>query len=239
MTREDAADPARGKPGAAPAAIARRLGPFIAFEGIEGAGKSTQLRAVAAALRNDGWEVRETREPGGTTIGEQLRAVLLTIDNNAMTAHTEALLLMAARAEHCHEVILPALRRGEWVLCDRFVGATIAYQGAGRGVRYADLEVLQRFAAGELRPDLTVLLNVPVEEGIARRAAAGSVNRFDRTELAFHHRVHASYLAQAAANPKLWTVIDGLQATRAVTSEILAALSAWRYPRGEAESVKP
>lgn len=212
--------------------------PFVAFEGVEGCGKTTQLRAVAEVLRGDGWQVRETREPGGTAIGEQVRAVLLTIDNGVMTAQTEALLLMAARAQHCQEVIVPALRRGECVLCDRFVGATLAYQGAGRGVPITDLERLERFAAGALRPDLNVLLDIPVEVGRARRWAAGGVNRFDRTDVAFHERVRANYLAQAEADPRSWTVIDGLRDATVVTHEILAALRAWRKPRVEAESVE-
>lgn len=215
-----------------------RSGRFIAFEGVEGAGKTTQLNAVGAALREAGARVCETREPGGTAIGEQIRAVLLTIDNSVMTAHTETLLLMAARAQHCTEVIEPALRRGEWVLCDRFVAATLAYQGAGRGLPASDIEQLQRFAAGSTRPDVTVLLDVPVETGMVRRAEAGNVNRIDRTELAFHRRVHESYLEQARADPANWVVVNGLREARAITAEILAALRAWRLPRAEAESVQ-
>lgn len=216
----------------------RREGRFITFEGVEGAGKTTQLNAVSAALRDMGARVCETREPGGTVIGEQIRAVLLAIDNSVMTAQTETLLLMAARAQHCAEVIEPALRGGEWVLCDRFVAATLAYQGAGRGLPASEIEQLQRFAAGSCRPDNTVLLDVPVETGMARRAAAGNVNRIDRTELAFHRRVRESYLAQARKDPASWVVVNGLREAHAITAEILAALSARRLPPAEAESVQ-
>lgn len=223
---------------AAAVVAARRTGLFLAFEGVEGAGKTTQLRAVAAALRGEGALVRETREPGGTTIGEQIRGVLLTIDNSVMTAQTETLLLMAARAQHCEEVIEPALRRGEWVLCDRFVGATLAYQGAGHGLPREELTSLQRFAVGTLRADVTVLLDVPVEIGMARRAAAGSVNRIDRNDRAFHQRVRENYLAQAEADPVSWIVLSGLREPSVLTGEILAALRQWRAPRREAESVR-
>lgn len=220
------------------ASASRRVGRFIAFEGVEGAGKTTQLNAVAAALREAGERVIQTREPGGTAIGEQIRAVLLTIDNSVMTAHTETLLLMAARAQHCTDVIEPALARGEWVLCDRFVAATLAYQGAGRGLPASEIEQLQRFAAGSRRPDVTVLLDVPVEAGMARRAAAGNVNRLDRTEVAFHQRVRESYLAQARADASNWVVVNGLREAPAITAEILAALRAWRLASNEAESVR-
>ena len=145
--------------------------------------------------------VTATREPGGTAIGEQIRGVLLRPENRAMLAETETLLLLAARAQHVAEVIGPALARGEVVLCDRFAGATYAYQGYGRGLNLALLRQLQEFAVGALQPDLTLLYDLPVETGLARRQAAGDVNRLDAAGVDFHRRVRAGYLELAAADP--------------------------------------
>lgn len=199
---------------------------FIAFEGPEGGGKSTQVRAVAAALRRAGVAVTTTREPGGTAIGEQIRAILLGIENRAMLAETETFLLLAARAQHVAEVIGPALARGEVVLCDRFVGATYAYQGYGRGLDLAQLRRLQEFAIGALRPDLTLLYDLPVETGLARRQAAGEVNRLDAAGVEFHRRVRAGYRELAAAEPARWVTIDASQPLALVTAETLMTIGA-------------
>ena len=197
---------------------------LIAFEGPEGCGKTTQVRAAAAALRAGGVAVTATREPGGTPIGEQLRAVLLDTANGAMMPRAEALILFAARAQHVCEVIEPALARGEVVLCDRFAGATYAYQGYGRGLPLDELRRLQTFAAGELAPALTVLLDLPPEVGLARRGAAGDVNRLDAAGLDFHRRVREGYLALAAAEPERWVVLDAARPVAAVTADVLAVL---------------
>ncbi len=204
---------------------ARRPPPtFITFEGPEGGGKSTQVRAVAAALRQEGVAVTTTREPGGTAIGEQIRAVLLGIENRAMLAETETLLLLAARAQHAAEVITPALARGDVVLCDRFVGATYAYQGYGRGLDLARLRQLQEFATGTLQPDLTLLYDLPVEIGLARRQAAGEVNRLDAAGVEFHRRVRAGYRELAAVDPARWVTIDASQPLAQVTAATLAII---------------
>ncbi len=200
---------------------------FLAFEGPEGGGKSTQVRAVAAALAAAGVPHTVTREPGGTVIGEQIRAVLLGIENRAMLPETEVLLLLAARAQHVAEVIAPALARGEVVLCDRFAGATFAYQGYGRGLPLAELRRLQRFAAGDLVPDLTLLFDLPAEIGLGRRHAAGEVNRLDAAGLAFHRAVRDGYLALAREEAARWCIIDASRPLDAVTTETLSIVGAW------------
>lgn len=205
---------------------ALRIPHFIAFEGPEGGGKSTQVRAAAAALQAAGVPVTATREPGGTAIGEQIRRVLLGAENRAMLPETETLLLLAARAQHAAEVIGPALARDEVVLCDRFAGATYAYQGYGRGVDLARLRQLQEFAVGTLQPDLTLLYDLPVETGLARRQAAGDVNRLDAAGVDFHHRVRAGYLELAAGEPDRWATIDATQPLAAVTARTLAIIGA-------------
>lgn len=199
---------------------------FIAFEGPEGGGKSTQIRAVAQALSARRIPHILTREPGGTVIGEQIRAILLGNENRAMVARTEALLLLAARAQHVAEVIAPARERGETVLCDRFAGATLAYQGYGRGLPLDELRRLQAFAAGTLAPDLTLLFDLPVEIGLTRRHAAGEVNRLDAAGLDFHRRVRAGYLALAAEEPTRWACLDAAAPLVTVTEQTLAIVGA-------------
>lgn len=216
-----------------------RQGAFIAFEGPEGSGKTTQVRTAAAALVAQGLTVTATREPGGTPLGEQLRAILLAVENRAMMPQTEALLLLAARAQHVRDVIEPALSRRDVVLCDRFAGATYAYQGYGRGLALDQLRQLQQFAAGSLLPTLTLLFDLPVEVGLARRRAAGEINRLDAADVDFHQRVRAGYLALAAAEPARWAVIDATRSPATVTRDVLVKLGAHlglapRAPSGEA-----
>ena len=184
-------------------------GTFLVLEGPEGSGKSTQARRLAEVLRQDGWSVVVTREPGGTAIGEQIRRVLLDPGNCAMLAETEALLISAARAQHVAEVIRPALAEGNIVVCDRYVDSTLAYQGGGRGLAIEPLLAVQRFATGGLAPDRRVLLDLPVEVGLERRLkGAGEVNRLDLAELSFHHRVRETYLRLAAEDPAGWSVVE-------------------------------
>ncbi len=204
---------------------------FVVFEGPEGSGKTTQVRAAAAALAARGVPVMATREPGGTRIGERLRAVLLGAENGAMLPRTEALVLFAARAQHVQEVIAPALARGRVVLCDRFAAATYAYQGYGRGLPLAELRRVQAFAAapetgaGPLEPALILLFDLPPEVGLRRRVAAGEVNRLDEAGLDFHRRVRAGYLALAAAEPARWVVIDAARPVDAVAAEVQRVLA--------------
>jgi len=187
-----------GKPG----------GFFISFEGPEGGGKSTQIHRLAAALAEQGYVVWTTREPGGTPVGEMIRPILLgPLQPANLSAWTEALLFTAARAQLVEEVIRPRLQRGELVLCDRFSDSTLAYQGYGRGL---DLEVLGRLqsqATGGLKPHLTLLLDLPVETGLARIPRRAQ-DRLDRETIAFHQRVHAGYRTMAAAEPRRWREVD-------------------------------
>jgi dTMP kinase len=200
---------------------------FIAFEGPEGGGKSTQIQAVATALTAAGVPHIMTREPGGTAIGEQIRAILLGTENRAMVPKTEALLLLAARAQHVAEIIEPALSRGEVVLCDRFAGATLAYQGYGRGLPLAELRQLQMFVAGALVPDLTLLFDLPVEIGLARRQAAGDVNRLDAAGLEFHRDVRRGYRQLAEAEPARWRIIDATRPLAEVRAETVSIVEQW------------
>jgi len=213
--------------GAPPADRAQHRGLFITLEGGEGAGKSVQLDALARELERAGRRVVCTREPGGTPLGERLRDVLLDLSSHgplALDALSETLLFVAARAELVAQVIAPALERGEIVLCDRFADSTRAYQGYGRGIDLAIIERLNDAAARGLVPDLTVLLDLPPETGLARTGAAGQSDRFGREELSFHERVRDGYRKLAAAEPERWLVVDGTRSVAQVTQAICARL---------------
>ncbi len=182
---------------------------FITLEGPEGAGKTTQLRPLADFLRGCGYVVVTTREPGGTAIGDQIRHVLHDTTNVAMSPTAEVLLYAASRAQLVAEVIQPALAAGRVVLCDRYADSTMAYQGYGRGLDRDALATLTAIATGGLRPDLTLLLDLDVERGLARRRDEGEeMNRLDLEAIEFHRRVRAGYLALAAAEPARWQIID-------------------------------
>lgn len=201
-------------------------GLFIVLEGPEGAGKSTQAGLLAAWLRGKGLAVVQTREPGGTAIGEQVRRILLDPANHAMLAEAEALLYAAARAQHVGEVIRPALEAGQVVVCDRFVNSTLAYQGGGRGLPMESLHAVQRLATGGLAPDVRLLLDLPPELGLERRRRAGDgLNRLDAAELAFHRRVWQTFHALVAGDPRTWTVIDATRGIEIVHAEVVAAVS--------------
>ncbi len=209
-------------------------GLFIAFEGPEGSGKSTQVRLLGERLSPLGIPLVVTREPGGTPIGEQVRTVLLDRTNCAMLAETEVLLYSAARAQHVGEVLQPALAAGAVVVCDRYVDSTLAYQGAGRGLPLASLAAVQRFATGGLVPDLRVLLDVPAGLGLGRRfAVPGEINRLDVADIAFHERVRGAYLAAAAADPSGWAVIDATGTIAEVADLVVAAVLPWVEQRSK------
>jgi dTMP kinase len=202
-------------------------GAFITLEGGEGAGKSTNLTFVAEYLRTRGNDVVTSREPGGTPLGETIRSWILDGDHGALSAEVEALLMFAARARHLETVIRPALAGGKWVVCDRFTDATFAYQGSGRG---ADLQLLEALEAGvqrELQPDLTLLLDAPLEIG-RRRIAARTLDHFEREQQAFFERVRGGYLDRAKQHPERIRIVDaagpldGVQ--RAIAVEIDALL---------------
>ena len=201
-------------------------GRFVTVEGIEGAGKSTQMDVIRQYLEERGISVVMTREPGGAPLSEAVRTLLLDPDNRGMSSDTELLLVFAARAEHLHKVIRPALESGDWVLSDRFTDATFAYQGGGRGIEAARIAILEEWVQGRLRPDMTLLLDVPVETGMTRIAERGKPDRFEREDRQFFQRIRDSYLQRAAAEPQRIRLIDARAPVQQVSREALAAVSA-------------
>ena len=183
-------------------------GLFITIEGGEGAGKSTQMERVAGWLERHGRRVVQTREPGGTRLAETLRDILLDKRNRTLSSLAELLLMFASRAQHLDELIRPALARGDVVLCDRFTDATWAYQGGGRGLPHDQIAALEHVVHGDLQPELTLLLDLPVQEGLARAERRGESDRFESESIAFFERVRAAYLERAAEYPARFAVID-------------------------------
>ena len=177
-------------------------GKFITLEGIEGAGKSSQRVFIQEFLQRAGKTVLLTREPGGTALGEKIRALLLDHRNKEMASDTELLLMFAARAQHLAQVICPALARGDWVLCDRFTDATYAYQGGGRGISSARIAAMETWVQGELRPDLTLLLDVTEDIGLQRAGQRSTPDRFERERVEFFARVRGAYLEMAKTTPR-------------------------------------
>lgn len=202
---------------------------FIALEGPDGSGKSTQLRMLRAALDARGVDVVWTREPGGTAIGEQVRTVLHDRDNTAMLPVTEALLYSAARAQLVSEVILPALARGATVITDRYAASTYAYQGYGHGVEMRALREITALVTNGLEPDLTIYLDLEAEAGLERKlkdrqAGQGEWNRMDEQALAFHRAVRTGYLALAARQPERWLVLDAGGTIETLFEQIMARI---------------
>jgi dTMP kinase len=204
-------------------------GRFVTLEGIEGVGKSTQVARLSAALRGKGVAHVVTREPGGTALAETIRDVVLTARDEALPATAELLLMFAARAVHIKNLVEPNLRAGRWVICDRFTDATYAYQGGGRGVPTAQIRELEAMVQGALRPDLTVLLDAPVANALARartRNAGAAADRFEREKSEFFERVRDAYLARAAAEPTRIAVLDATRSVDEIGAGILALLGA-------------
>lgn len=199
-------------------------GRFITLEGIDGAGKSTHIDAVAAALRGRGLAPVLTREPGGTPLGESLRDLVL---NHAMTRETETLLLFAARAEHLAAVIRPALAAGRWVLCDRFTDATYAYQAGGRGMDEARIGELEQWVHPDLQPDLTVLFDVAPEIAAQRLAGSRHADRFESESVSFFSAVRAMYLKRAAANAPRFFIVNGEDAPALVREQLVQLMQRW------------
>jgi len=195
-------------------------GLFITLEGPEGAGKSTNRDYLAARLREQGVDVVMTREPGGTPLAERIRELLLAPSEERMAVDTELLLMFAARAQHLAEVIRPALARGAVVLCDRFTDATYAYQGGGRGLPVERIAILEAFVQGELRPDLTLVFDLPVEVGLSRAAARGRLDRFEQEGQAFFEAVRQAYLQRAGQQPQRYRLLDAAQPLSAVQQAI-------------------
>lgn len=200
-------------------------GKFITFEGIDGAGKSSHVEWLAETLRQRGLVVKVTREPGGTELGEKLRGLLLS---ESMHLETETLLMFAARREHLAQVIEPALKRGEWVVCDRFTDATFAYQGGGRGLDRNKLQQLEHWVHENLQPDLTLLFDLPLDVARERIALASRVlDRFEQERADFHERVRQVYLDRAKHNPSRIRVIDGqetIENIRKTLEQIISSL---------------
>ena len=201
-------------------------GAFITIEGGEGVGKSTSLRAIESALRVRGVDITTTREPGGTSLGEAVRSWILDGEHGALSAEVEALLMFAARAQHLDEVIRPALAAGRWVVCDRFTDATLAYQGGGRGAKSSFLANLVAAVQDGLDPDLTLLLDAPVNVGMARIADRPH-DHFERESHDFFERVRSTYLKLAQANPERIRVIDATASAADVAAAIEREIDAF------------
>ncbi len=206
-------------------------GCFITLEGGEGAGKSSNLDFVRRFLEQHGREVLVTREPGGTPLGESIRELLLDRHNSTISDDTELLLMFAARAQHLAQLIRPALERGEWVLCDRFTDATYAYQGGGRGIPRERIAQLEQWVQQGLQPDLTLLLDIPVGEGLARAGRRSTPDRFEQEQVAFFERVRAAYLHQAQRYPERYRVVDASRPLEQVQRSLAEVLSEWLAQR--------
>lgn len=202
-------------------------GKFISLEGGEGAGKSTLLTGVRGFLEDRGVSLVQTREPGGTSVGEAVRATVLDPKVHGLAAETELLLMFASRAQLVREVIEPALAAGQWVLCDRYADASYAYQGGGRGQPLARIAELERWACDGVRPDLTLLLDLPVATGRARAAGRGETDRIESEADTFFERVRATYRERAAGEPQRFRVIDASQSADGVLQMATQALATW------------
>jgi len=207
-------------------------GKFITLEGGEGVGKSTNLAFLQARLLGAGIDVRVTREPGGTPLGEAIRSLLLNEGPTAPSALAEVLLVFAARAQHIQEVIEPALAAGRWVLCDRFTDATYAYQGFARGLSQSAIATLESLVQGSLQPDLTVLLDLPPSIGLKRASQRAELDRFEVEDEAFFNRVREGYLTRSLENPERWLVINAGQDLEGVQRALAQGFSSWMASHG-------
>lgn len=203
-------------------------GLFITFEGTEGVGKSTQLANAARTLEGLGLDVVVTREPGGTPMAESIRELLLAPRDEPVHEITELLLMFAARAQHLHTKILPALNAGQWVLCDRFTDATFAYQGGGRGVPEERIALLENLVQSDVRPDHVVLLDAPVETGMTRARHRGTLDRFEQEAVAFFERIRHTYLERAKRSPGRYHVVDAAEPLEQVSASIRALMCKFR-----------
>jgi len=201
-------------------------GKFISIEGVEGAGKSTQLHFIQQFLTEKGIELTVTREPGGTELGEKIRSLLLTPSESPMAVDTELLLMFAARAEHVEKVIKPALNRGDWVLSDRFTDATFAYQGGGRGIEQQRINDIATWTLNGLKPDLTLLFDLPVELGQQRVLSRNQgVDRFEQEKIIFFEKIRQCYLQRAADEPQRIKVIDSSQSIAEISQQLTTILN--------------
>jgi len=199
-------------------------GQFITLEGGEGVGKSTNLTFIKQMLEEAGITVVTTREPGGTAFAENIRQLLLDNREELVSDNAELLMMFAARAQHIQQVIQPALTQGHWVLCDRFTDATYAYQGGGRGMDISMIEWLEDRVQGSLRPDLTLLLDAPIEVGMDRASKRGKLDRFESEKMAFFERVRTAYLARAEQNPQIIKIINAALSLEKVQDNIALSI---------------
>lgn len=199
-------------------------GQFITIEGTEGVGKSTCMHFIENWLKKEGVDLVVTREPGGTELGEKLREVLLDAKEQSMCDDTELLLMFAARAQHLQEVIFPALEAGKWVLCDRFTDSTYAYQGGGRGIKMSRIAELEKWVQGDRRPDMTLILDLPIEVGLERAGKRGAPDRFELEKHDFFNNVRDTFLTLAKANSGRYKVIDAAPAIHEVQKSIQSVL---------------
>jgi len=200
------------------------IGKFITIEGGEGAGKSTNIEFIKAFLLEKGITVLQTREPGGTPLAERIRNILLDKTETSVHSDTELLLMFAARAQHLHEVILPAIRKGSWVLCDRFTDATYAYQGGGRGIDMQRIESLENWVQGHFRPDLTLIFDLPIEVGLERAGKRSEPDRFELENVEFFKRVRETYLMRANQLPDKYAVINAEPELSEVQNQLTCVL---------------
>ena len=199
-------------------------GKFITIEGSEGAGKSTNLRFIQNYLAEKNIDFISTREPGGTPVAEKIRDLLLDKANTSLCSDSELLLMFAARAQHLNELIIPALEQGRWVISDRFTDASYAYQGGGRGLSMTKIAQLEQFVQGELRPDATILLDIPVEKGMERVRGRGETDRFEQEDMDFFERIRQTYLQRAKEHPQRFHIIDTQPAIPEVEKQLLTVL---------------
>lgn len=204
--------------------MTNKKGLFITIEGVEGVGKSTNIASIKDYLENRNIEYTLSREPGGTHLSEKIRNLLLEIDEDPPCELSELLLIFAARAQHLETKIQPALDRGSWVVCDRFTDATYAYQGGGRGLNIEHIALLENLVQKDLRPDLTIILDLDPETGLQRAIQRGTLDRFEQEELAFFVRVRESYLDLAKNNPDRYAVIDASESIEDVRKALLLIL---------------
>lgn len=198
----------------------KTLGKFITIEGVEGVGKTTNMIFIEEWLKKKNIKYTSTREPGGTPMAESIRDLLLATRDEVMHENTELLLMFASRAQHLAEVILPGLSRGEWVLCDRFTDASYAYQGGGRGVSFKKISILEHLVQDNLRPDLTLLLDIPVNQGLKRALNRSKPDRFEQEKIEFFERVRSSYLLRSVEFSSQYKVINASNTLKKVQLEI-------------------
>lgn len=207
-------------------------GVFITIEGIEGTGKSTQVKLLSDALRGKGYSVIQTEEPGGTAISIRIRELLLSLESQGIQPVTELLLYNASRVQHVQEVIMPAMQRGDIVITDRFSDSTVAYQGYGRGIPLEIIEAIDRIATGGLKPDITILIDLDVRTGLARNREADKIDRLEREDISFHEKVRKGFLTLAEHEKERFVKIDGSADIDTIHTRIADSISTFFTARG-------